>query len=74
MPDLRIKSNQDNGDLPKQLELDFDLKDYFLNPIDPITFGDQSIKFNEWLSFVKSTRDKLFVEMTEELDKLLKNK
>ena len=74
MPDLRIKSNQDNGDLPKQLELDFDLKDYFLNPIDPITFGNQSIKFNEWLSFVKSTRDKLFVEMTEELDKLLKNK
>jgi len=74
MPDLRIKPNQDNGDLPKQLELDFDLKDYFLNPIDPITFGDQSIKFNEWLSFVKSTRDKLFVEMTEELDKLLKNK
>ena len=74
MPDLRIKSNQDNGDLPKQLELDFDLKDYFLNPIDPITFGDQSIKFNEWLSFVKSTRDELFVEMTEELDKLLKNK
>ena len=74
MPDLRIKPNQDNGDLPKQLELDFDLKDYFLNPIDPITFGDQSIKFNEWLSFVKSTRDELFVEMTEELDKLLKNK
>ena len=73
MPDLRIKPNQDNGDLPKQLELDFDLKDYFLNPIDPITFGDQSIKFNEWLSFVKSTRDELFVEMTEELDKLLKN-
>ena len=60
--------------MPKQLELDFDLKDYFLNPIDPITFGDQSIKFNEWLSFVKSTRDELFVEMTEELDKLLKNK
>ena len=56
MPDLRIKPNQDNGDLPKQLELDFDLKDYFLNPIDPITFGDQTIKFNEWLSFVKSNR------------------
>ena len=56
MPDLRIKPNQDNGDLPKQLELDFDLKDYFLNPIDPITFGNQSIKFNEWLSFVKSNR------------------
>tara|TARA_R110000824_G_scaffold5001_2_gene23445 strand:+ start:1542 stop:1766 length:225 start_codon:yes stop_codon:yes gene_type:complete len=74
MPDLRIKPNQDNGDLPKQLELDFDLKDYFLNPIDPITFGDQSIKFNEWINFVKSTRDELFVEMTEELDKLLKNK
>ena len=74
MPDLRIKPNQDNGDLPKQLELDFDLKDYFLNPIDPITFGDQSIKFNEWLSFVKSTRDELFVEMTEELEKLLNNK
>ena len=74
MPDLRIKPNQDNGDLTKQLELDFDLKDYFLSPIDPITFGDQSIKFNEWLSFVKSTRDELFVEMTEELDKLLKNK
>jgi len=56
MPDLRIKPNQDNGDLPKQLELDFDLEDYFLNPIDPITFGDQTIKFNEWLSFVKSNR------------------
>ena len=66
MPDLRIKPNQDNGDLPKQLELDFDLKDYFLNPIDPITFGDQSIKFNEWINFVKSNCDKL--------DKLLKNK
>jgi len=73
MPELVIKTAKDNGDLPKQLELDFDLKDYFLNPIDPITFGDQSIKFNEWLSFVKSNRDKLFVEMTEELDKLLKN-
>ena len=56
MPDLRIKPNQDNGDLPKQLELDFDLKDYFLNPIDPITFGNQSINFNEWLSFIKSNR------------------
>ena len=55
MPDLRIKPNQDNGDLPKQLELDFDLKDYFLNPIDPITFGNQSIKFNEWINFVKSS-------------------
>jgi len=66
MPELRIKTAKENGDLPKQLELDFDLKDYFLNPIDPITFGDQSIKFNEWLSFVKSNRDKL--------DKLLKNK
>ena len=56
MPDLWIKPNQDNGDMPKQLELDFDLKDYFLNPIDPITFGDQSIKFNEWINFVKSNR------------------
>ena len=28
MPELRIKTAQDNGDLPKQLELDFDLKDY----------------------------------------------
>ena len=56
MPDLRIQTAIDNGDLdPKQLELDFDLKDYFLSPIDPITFGDQSIKFNEWLSFVKSS-------------------
>ncbi len=56
MPELRIKTAQDNGDLPKQLELDFDLKDYFLNPIDPITFGDQSIKFNEWISFVKNNK------------------
>ena len=57
MPDLRIQTAIDNGDLePKQLELDFDLKDYFLNPIDPITFGDQSIKFNEWINFVKSNR------------------
>ena len=57
MPDLRIQANIDNGDLDtEQLELDFDLKDYFLNPIDPITFGDQSIKFNDWINFVKSNR------------------
>ena len=57
MPDLRIQANIDNGDLdPEQLELDFDLKDYFLNPIDPITLGDQSIKFNDWINFVKSNR------------------
>ncbi len=66
MPDLRIQANIDNGDLePKQLELDFDLKDYFLNEIDPITFGEQSIKFNEWIRFVKSNLDRL--------DRLLKN-
>ena len=57
MPDLRIQANIDNGDLdPEQLELDFDLKDYFLNPIDPITLGDQSIKFNDWINLVKSNR------------------
>jgi hypothetical protein len=57
MSDLRIQPAIDNGDLdPKQLELDFNLKDYFLNPIDPITFGHQSIKFNEWINFVKSNR------------------
>ncbi len=27
MPELRIKTAQDNGDLPKQLELDLELKD-----------------------------------------------
>ena len=52
MPDLRIQANIDNGDLdPKQLELDFNNKE-----LEPITFGNQSIKFNEWINFVKSNR------------------
>ena len=52
MPDLRIQANIDNGDLdPKQLELDFNNKE-----LEPITFGNQSIKFNEWISFVKNNK------------------
>jgi hypothetical protein len=52
VPDLRIQPAIDNGDLdPKQLELDFNNKE-----LEPITFGNQSINFNEWLSFIKSNR------------------
>ena len=52
MPDLRIQPAIDNGDLdPKQLELDFNNKE-----LEPIPFGNQSINFNEWLSFIKSNR------------------
>ena len=52
MSDLRIQPAIDNGDLePKQLELDFNNKE-----LEPITFGNQSINFKEWLSFIKSNR------------------
>ena len=42
MPDLRIKPNIDNGDLPKQMEFDFNKKELELIPFgqDQLTFID----------------------------------
>ena len=49
MPDLRIKPNIENGDLPKQMELDFEKKE--LEPM-PLTLIDMInvTKFTELLN------------------------
>ena len=52
MPDLRIKPNIDNGDLPKQMELDFNKKE-----LEPISFCDQTINYND---FKRVTIDQYF--------------
>ena len=50
MPDLRIKPNEDNGDLPKQLEFDFNKKE-----LEPIPFGQHQLTFIDMLNLVKFT-------------------
>ena len=51
MPDLRIQTNIDNGDLePKQLELDFNSKE-----LEPITFGPVSLTLNDMFNLTKFT-------------------
>jgi len=51
MPDLRIQTNIDNGDLdPKQLELDFDKKEF-----EPIPFGHVSLTLNDVVNLTKFT-------------------
>ena len=50
MPDLRIKPNIDNGDLPKQMELDFNKKE-----LEPIPFGNLPLTFIDMLNLVKFT-------------------
>ena len=50
MSDLRIKANIDNGDLPKQLEFDFNKKD-----LEPIPFGQDQLTFIDMLNLVQFT-------------------
>ena len=50
MPDLRIKPNIENGDLPKQLEFDFNKKE-----LEPIPFGNLPLTFIDMLNLVKFT-------------------
>ena len=50
MPELVIKTAVDNGDLPKQLEFDFNKKD-----LEPIPFGQDQLTFIDMLNLVKFT-------------------
>ena len=50
MPDLRIKPNIENGDLPKQMELDFNKKE-----LEPMPFGQHQLTFIDMLNLVKFT-------------------
>ena len=50
MSDLRVKPNIENGDLPKQLELDFNKKE-----LEPIPFGNLPLTFIDMLNLVKFT-------------------
>ena len=50
MSDLQVKANKDNGDVPKQLELDFNKKD-----LEPIPFGNISFTLNDILNLPKFT-------------------
>ena len=45
MPDLRIKPNIENGDLPEQMELDFNKKE-----LEPMPFGDLPLTFIDMLN------------------------
>ena len=45
MPDLRIKPNIENGDLPKQMELDFNKKE-----LEPMPFGNLPPTFIDMLN------------------------
>ena len=45
MSDLQVKANKDNGDVPKQLELDFNKKD-----LEPISFGNLPLTFIDMLN------------------------
>ena len=42
MPDLRIKPNIENGDLPEQMEFDFNKKE-----LEPMPFGDLPLTFTD---------------------------
>ena len=50
MPELVIKTAVENGDLPKQLEFDFNKKD-----LEPISFGNISFTLNDILNLPKFT-------------------
>ena len=50
MSDLRIKANIDNGDLPKQLEFDFNKKE-----LEPIPFGNLPLTFADMFNLTKFT-------------------
>ena len=45
MPDLRIKPNIENGDLPEQMELDFNKKE-----LEPMPFGNLPLTFADMLN------------------------
>ena len=51
MSDLRIKPNIENGDLPKQMELDFNKKE-----LEPIPFGNLPLTFIDMLNLPKFTK------------------
>ena len=50
MSDLRIKPNVANGDLPEQMELDFNKKE-----LEPIPFGNVSLTLNDMFNLPKFT-------------------
>ena len=50
MSQLQIKTNIENGDLPKQMELDFNKKE-----LEPIPFGQHQLTFIDMLNLVKFT-------------------
>ena len=50
MSQLQVKTNIENGDLPKQLEFDFNKKD-----LEPISFGNLPLTFIDMLNLVKFT-------------------
>ena len=50
MSELVIKTAKENGDLPKQLEFDFNKKD-----LEPISFGNISFTLNDILNLPKFT-------------------
>ena len=50
MSDPRVKPNMENGDLPKQLEFDFNKKD-----LEPIPFGQDQLTFIDMLNLVQFT-------------------
>ena len=50
MPEPVIKTAVENGDLPKQLEFDFNKKD-----LEPIPFGNLPLTFIDILNLVKFT-------------------
>ena len=45
MPDLRIKANIENGDLPEQMEFDFNKKE-----LEPMPFGNLPLTFIDMLN------------------------
>ena len=45
MPDLRIKANIENGDLPEQMEFDFNKKE-----LEPMPFGNLPPTFIDMLN------------------------
>ena len=50
MSQLQIKTNIENGDLPKQMELDFNKKE-----LEPIPFGQDQLTFIDMLNLVQFT-------------------
>ena len=50
MSELVIKTAKENGDLPEQMELDFNKKE-----LEPIPFGNVSLTLNDILNLPKFT-------------------